>query len=417
MATDHLVDKADRYLRKLCLAPPGRPVGSSGNQAATAFFAETVAALGYQTESPRFDCMDWSQNGASLTVAGRSFEVFASPYSLGCEERAPLVAATSLAELEAVQAAGKILLVRGELAREQLMPKNFPFFNPEEHQRVVGLLEAKGPLAIVSATSRNPELAGGLYPFPLIEDGDLDIPSVYMTEEEGGRLAALVGQQVELVSTAVRRPSWGCNVIARRGIGPAGGPRILVCAHIDAKIDSPGALDNAAGVVVLLLLAELLSDYRGMPGLEIVALNGEDNYAAPGQKLYLSSNADRLDQIVLAANIDAAGYHQGRSAYSLYGCPDEIDTAARQAFAAHRGLVEGDAWYQSDHAIFVQNQVPALAITSDRFTELTTHVTHTEKDRPELVDGARLVEVAEALAGLVRLLALDTVPAPGQEDG
>ena len=35
-------------------------------------------------------------------------------------------------------------------------------------------------------------------------------------------------------------------------------------------------------------------------------------------------------------------------------------------------MVEGEPWYQSDHAIFIQQQRPALAITSDRFDELWT---------------------------------------------
>jgi len=48
--------------------------------------------------------------------------------------------------------------------------------------------------AIIAATSIDPGLAGGISPFPLIEDGDFDIPSVYMTIEEGLRLAERVGE-------------------------------------------------------------------------------------------------------------------------------------------------------------------------------------------------------------------------------
>lgn len=36
-------------------------------------------------------------------------------------------------------------------------------------------------------------MMGALYPFPLFEDGDFDIPSVYMTDVEGERLAAYAG--------------------------------------------------------------------------------------------------------------------------------------------------------------------------------------------------------------------------------
>jgi aminopeptidase YwaD len=279
------------------------------------------------------------------------------------------------------------------------MPKNFPFFNPEEHQRIVRLLEIKAPAAIITATSRNPELAGGMYPFPLIEDGDFDIPSVYVTDKVGERLAQQAGTEVSLEIEAERIPAKGCNVTARKG---GNWERwIVLCAHIDTKEGTPGALDNATGITILLLLAELLADYTGDIGIELVALNGEDDYSAAGQLLYLRENADTLDQVILGINMDVAGYHQGNTEYSLYGCPDEIADLIRKVFSDQEDVVEGEPWYQSDHSLFVQNQVPAMAITSEHFMELSTHVTHTPKDGPEIVDSEKLVNVALVLLGLL----------------
>jgi len=317
--------------------------------------------------------------------------------------RAPLAVASTVGELAAVEAEGKVLLLRGELAKEQLMPKNFPFFNPEEHQQIVHLLETRNPAAIVAATSRNPELAGGMYPFPLIEDGDFDIPSVYMTDEVGERLAAHAGREVSLAIEAERLPAKGYNVIARRG--PDSGRRVVLCAHIDAKEGTPGALDNATGVAILLLLAELLQEYGGDMEIEMVALNGEDHYSAAGQILYLRENAGTLGRVALAINMDAAGYHEGNTAYSLYGCPDEIASSIREAFSKQAGIVEGEQWYQGDHSIFVQNGVPAMALTSEQLLELMTQVTHTMRDRPEIVDCDKLAAVATALRGLLLELA------------
>lgn len=394
-----LLTRAEGYLTELCLTIPNRRVGSAGNRQATDYFARTVASLGWAVDCPEFDCMDWSGGAARLTVAGESFDVFASPYSLGGQARAPLAAASTLAELEATDTAHKIILLRGDLTQEQVMPKNFPFYNPDHHRRIIHLLETKQPRAIVAATTRNPELAGGLYPFPLIEDGDFDIPSVYMTAEEGDRLVQSAGQVVSLDIDAARIPATGCNVIARAGQAP--GRRLVICAHIDAKIDTPGAIDNAAGVVVLMLLAELLAGYRGKLGLEIVALNGEDYYAASGQIQYVSQNTGRFGEIVLAINLDAAGYVQGQTAYSLYNCPPELAAAIRNVFAAQPGMVEGEPWYQSDHSIFIQQGRPALALTSERFMELSTYITHTPADSPEIVDCAKLVEIALALRDVV----------------
>jgi hypothetical protein len=48
-----------------------------------------------------------------------------------------------------------------------------------------------------------------------------------------------------------------------------------------------------------------------------------------------------------------------------------------------------------------------MAITSDRFMELSTNITHTAKDRPELVDLAKLASIALALRDL--LLDLDRI--------
>jgi aminopeptidase YwaD len=244
-----------------------------------------------------------------------------------------------------------------------------------------------------------------MYPFPLIVDGDFDIPSVYMTDQEGERLASYAGRELTLEIEAERIPATGCNVIARKG-DPAPG-RAVICAHIDAKDGTPGALDNGTGVVILLLLAELMAGYTGDLGLEIVALNGEDHYSAAGEVQYISHNRDRFSEIVLAINLDLAGYREGQTAYSLYGCPDEIATAIRRAFSSREDTVEGEPWYQSDHSIFIQNQVPAMAITSDRLMELSTHVTHTDKDRPELVDLAKLESITRALRDL--LLDLDRI--------
>jgi aminopeptidase YwaD len=308
---------------------------------------------------------------------------------------APLIEASTLDDLIVKDLSQKIVLIHGELAREQLMPKNFPFYNPEMHKKIYQLLEEKSPVAIIAATSRNPELAGGMYPFPLIEDGDFDIPSVYMTDVEGDRLLKFADQKINLNFQSFRLPSKACNIVARKGSDLS--RRIVLCAHIDSKKGTPGALDNATGIVTLLALAEKLKEYQGEICVEIVALNGEDYYSAGGQKLYLELNSGKMDTILLAINLDVAGYYKSKTMYSLYDLPDHKATRFKQIFSEQFGFVEGPQWHQSDHMIFVQQGRPAVAITSENFTELSTHTTHTPKDQPELVDCLELKKIAGAL--------------------
>jgi hypothetical protein len=54
-----------------------------------------------------------------LVVDGKTFAVFINPYSLACNVRAPMALVSTIAELESIDAREKILVLRGELAKEQ----------------------------------------------------------------------------------------------------------------------------------------------------------------------------------------------------------------------------------------------------------------------------------------------------------
>lgn len=394
--------QARQYLQQFC-GIPSRTVGAPGNRAATDYFAATVAALGWTVETPAFDCLAWSAEGARLAAGGQDFAVTPSPLSPGGRVSGPLRVIETMEALEAAGpggAAGQVLLLRGEIAHEPPMPRNFPFYQLEDHQRIYRALDASGAPAVVTATARNPDMAGALYPCPMIEDGDFHLPSVYLGEEDGARLAAHAGQPSVLEVRAERRAGQGCNVVARRGgAGPA---EVVVMAHIDAKPTTPGALDNAAGVTVLLLLAELLAaEPASGPRVELVAMNGEEYYSAPGEQLYLRQHPDGFPALRLAVNLDGLGYGEGHTAYSLYGCPAPLAETIHAAFAPFPGLAEGQPWFQGDHVMFVQQGVPTLALTSERAAEMMTTIVHSALDTPERVSVERLAEAAVALRALV----------------
>ena len=399
MDTDALVSRARGTLNTLCRDLPDRRLGGEGNGKATDFFAAALRSFGFETATPSFECLDWTGGGAELSIEGIRFAVEPSPFALGCRTRAPLIVVSTLEELDAGDLEGKLVLLRGDLTRGQLLPKNFPFYRDEVHARILARLEAARPTAIVAAVSPDPAMAGARYPYPLIEDGDFDIPSVFTTQEEGLRLAARAGETAELESRAWRRASTGCNVVGRKDQGM---PRLVFTAHIDSKAGSPGANDNASGVAALLLLAELVADDRIARGLEIVALNGEDYYSNPGELLYLEENVERFSEIRLAVNIDSPAFVVGRVAYSMYGCPDEVARVVREVFSDGSAFVEGPPWFQGDHSLFVQNGVPAIAFTSEAVDELSRNIIHSPNDTPATVDASKLAALAVGLRELLR---------------
>ncbi len=392
-----MIEKSKSYLHRLCLELPQRPVGSDGNKKATDFFQEVVAPFGWEVETTPFPALDWIDQGAELTLMGEKYQVYPSPYAEGCSMEAVLVSAGNIQELKGIDAGGKLLLLHGDLTKEQLMPKNFVFYNPEEHQEIIFLLEKKKPAAILTATSRNASLAGGVYPFPLIEDGDFQIPSVYLTEEEGSRLLSEVGKTGYLVSRAERVHSKGYQLAATKGNDR--GRRIIISAHIDAKLGTPGAIDNGTGVVILMLLAELFKDYRDGPILELLPFNGEDYYAASGQMLFLEQNQGRFDEMLININIDGAGYHLGPSAFSPFNLAEPLKSDLDEVLGSSEDLIEGVPWYQGDHSIFLQRGVPAIAVSSAWFVDHvdSQQITHTPADHPDIVNHDRVVEIARAI--------------------
>ena len=305
---------------------------------------------------------------STLSVAGKPFKALISPYSLGCQVRAPLAIASTVDELGALEAGDRILLLHGELARGQLMPKNFPFYNPDEHKRIIALLEAKRPLAIIAATSRDPEMVGsGVYPFPLIEDGDFDIPSVYMTDEEGARLAGHAAGRVRLESRARRIPATGCNVVATKGgrgqAGSSCSPTSTPAWARRARRTTPAGRRAApAG--------------RVAGGLRRLARHRAGGHERRGLLLESGRAAVAGAQCRAGSVTSGSGSTWMMWATAAAGWPTRCTIAPRrlrascQVVAPRQGLVEGEPWYQGDHGLFLINQIPALALTSEALAEL-----------------------------------------------
>lgn len=409
--------RAEYYLRALVHDIGARPVGSAANARATDVVFGALRSLDWRVEQIEFPCLDWQDRGSQLEFGGRQYAIFTGPFSPAISVEAPVAVAatvTELAELSDTGSSGAILLLHGAVAAEQLFPKNYPFFQVPEHQEIYRLIEACKPCAVLTATGRNQALTATMYPFPMIEDGDFAIASAFMTAEEGALLIEAIASGASAAAASLqidsqRSDTTGANVIARNDAGlavdrGADSGTIVFTAHIDTKPGTPGALDNAAGVVVLLLLAELLDKRSPTRRIELAILNGEDHYAAPGQVAYLAHTESSGDQPVLAVNVDGVGLVNDSAAFSLYQCPVATAAALRTGLAAVDKIVEGPIWYQGDHMLFVQRGVPALALTTADLERLTGEIAHTAADDLSNVDIDTLVSIAQALAAVASIV-------------
>lgn len=225
---------------------------------------------------------------------------------------------------------------------------------------------------------------------------------MYTTEEIGEVLLSHVGKTAKLKSFSNRIPAKAYNGIAQKRNNSS--ERIVITAHIDAKKGTPGAIDNASGIVGLLLVAELLKDYDGTKAIEIIAFNGEDYFAVPGQMDYIRKNQNKFKDIILNINIDGARYKEGETSLSFFDVPEAIQKNAHAVFRKYRGITEGIQWPQGDHSIFIQQGCPAIAVSSRWFIENieTQEITHTPKNNIDIVDTEKIVKIAEALDWFIR---------------
>lgn len=389
-----------RLLADLCSVVPDRRPGSPGNEAAVDRVAALLTGLGWRVNCPRFPVVNWTGQPGTLDLAGHSWPVHPSPYGTGWRGSAPMHPAAT--EEELAGAGGAILLLHGELASTPLAPTDYPFYGSERDARLVELLQGSGARAVLARTGRAPELAGSLDPFPLVEDGSFPLPTGNLSLEVGAQVLVGLRREPGAVATldlpARRWPSSARNVVAALGDQLT---RVTVVAHIDTKPGTPGALDNATGVVVLCRVAELLADPGANPGIgvELLVVNGEDHYSASGELDYLAGTD--LSEVRLAVNIDGAGLRGGPTAYSTYG---RLDEPALRTLESAPGLVPGPPWPQSDHMVFAAAGRPAIALTSSDFATVMQDVAHSHADTPDLVDPVLLEQAAQAIARVIRSL-------------
>ncbi len=385
------------HVRALCSLGPDRFPGSDANREAAAYVAGALRRAGCVVDEHRFDVPQWRAGTAEVIAGDFAVPALPGPFSAGIDAVGPLVCVETAEKLAGVDATGAVLLLHGEIASAQLTPRGYPWYQNPEDTAVLEAIEALEPVAVVSATGKD-AMTGGRSPFPLIEDVTFRIPSAYHGEADGAALAAHAGEPVRVRIDSETRASYGTQPIGRMPGAQAG--RVVVAAHFDTTHGTPGALDNAGGVAVLLAVAEALAGSRTAREIEFVPFNGEDHTTSPGEVAYLAARPDVSD-IALMVNIDGAGLPGGPTACSLYGVGEEMAGRIRDVMARFGSVAEGAQWPASDHMVFALRGVPALALTSTDFATASGVISHTPADTPDVVDAELLAEAARFIVALL----------------
>lgn len=213
------------------------------------------------------------------------------------------------------------------------------------------------------------------------------------------------------------------------------GSILLIGAHYDSVIGSPGANDNASGVAVLLELSRLLSAVEPARTIRFVAFVNEEPpfffSRSQGSMVYSRAAKQHGDDICLMVSLETMGYFRDEPGSQRYPplfrffFPSRANFIAfvsnfrsrrkqRQLVEAFRassdfpveqvatfGLIPGVGW--SDHLSFWLRGYHALMVTDTAFYRYPYY--HSAGDTAEKLDYPRLARVTEGLFEAVRQFA------------
>lgn len=270
------------------------------------------------------------------------------------------------------------------------------YYYPERDQQVMQLLEAKQPAAVITVHSKigSPER--------LMRDWEFPIASASVPAEVGLILLKKAGQNAHLNLQSRQAPARFYNVAARKTSEKP--ERILLIAHFDTVTGSPGAIDNASGVDVLLASAARYARKELLLSLEWIALNGEE-MGGLGDVEVLRRQGDQLDQTLAVINIDGIGGFTGANTLTTLGSSSAFQDLVFELGKDYPGVAWCDPWYESDHTAYLFRGVPCIALSSFGALNL-----HQPSDSLEWISPAKLSEGLNLVSGLIEALQ-DKTPA------
>jgi Peptidase family M28 len=212
---------------------------------------------------------------------------------------------------------------------------------------------------------------------------------------------------------------------------------IVVGAHYDSVVGSPGANDNGSGTAAVIELARLLRDRAGTGSKRIrlvLFVNEEPPYFRTedmGSLHYARALAERKERVVAMYSLETIGFYSNAPGSQRYPAPFSLifpdrgdfvafvsTTYARalvwetiRSFRSHTpfpsiggvapDIVPGMDW--SDHWSFEQFGFPAMMVT-DTAPFRYPHY-HQPSDTPDKVDNEKLARVVKGIERVIRDLA------------
>ncbi|WP_420627835.1 M28 family peptidase [Candidatus Leptofilum sp.] len=378
------------HLQKLAGEIGPRYGGSPGNHRAAAYIAQVFADAGLQVEPQRFACPNWAENSTKLTLNNQPLPAVANAFSPPCDVTARAVPISTRQEAFNANLTGKIAILHGQLTQSPLPPKTW-FLLSDEQRQLIELLETKQPAALITVQSRFGDLER------LIEDADFLLPSATVNAATGLKLLNAPNLPIRLQIETTTAPGYSENMVGT--LPGQTSNKIVLCAHYDTKVDTPGAFDNGSGTAVLMALARQFSQHPPKCTLEFVAFSNEE-YLPNGDDEYVRCGENSFHQIIAVLNIDGVGQTLGTNSIAQFASSESFAEMMQTIIQDFPGFTAVDPWPASNHYTFFSRGIPALAFSSVGHI----HNIHLRSDTIDKLNPTRLAEAAAFATTVVNQL-------------
>lgn len=388
-----------------------RSAGSSGDAAAVRWALNKLGSLGFSNVRTQDVLVPhWVRGHAEVTLAGpvaQPLVAVALGGSVGTSDEgieAPVLEVASLDALKALPAAtvgGKIVFInqRMERTRDGTGYRD-TVKNRSDGPSTAGQLGAVAMLIRSVGTSDERHAHTGTTRYRVDAPR---IPALALSNPDADQLARWLkpGKPVRLrvKSTARDLPAaWSANVIGEIPGTERANEIVLLGAHLDSWDLGQGAIDDGAGVAIVIEAARLIGRLERKPARTVrVVLFANEEFGLSGANEYARLVGDEAARHVLAMEADLGGGAvwrvQSLVAPEAVAAVDAIREALKP-LALEAGA--NDAHGGSDLGPLHALGVPLLDLAQDATNYFDVH--HTVDDTLPKIDGKTLNQVVAAYA-------------------
>jgi carboxypeptidase Q len=388
-----------------------RSAGSTGDAAAVRWALNKLASLGFSRVRTQDVLVPrWVRGNAEVTLAGptaQSLIAVALGGSVGTSDEGVEAQVIEVASLDALNAlpattvGGKIVFINERMERTRDgAGYGAAVRNRSEGPSAAGNLGAVALLIRSIGTSDQRHAHTGAINYRVDAPR---IPALALSNPDADQLARWIkpGKPVRLrvKSTSRELPAtWSANVIGEIPGTERANEIVLLGAHLDSWDLGQGAIDDGAGVAIVIEAARLIGRLERKPARTVrVVLFANEEFGLSGAREYARLVGDETARHVIAAEADlgagAVWRIQSKVAPEAVPAVDAIREALKP-LALEAGSNEGRGG--SDLGPLRALGVPILEISQDATNYFDVH--HTTNDTLAQIDAKTLNQVVAAYA-------------------